>query len=244
MSNSKRLRSEGSLYHITARGVGRQIIFEDDSDREFMKRHMMDLKTLCDIEVYAWCFMPNHIHLLLHAPMDAVSSFMQRLQAVYARRFNLRHDRVGTLFQGRFDSVPIETDEQLLSTVSYIHRNPLDLGEHLAFAWSSYVEYLGSPELASTSFVLNQFGGQKAFAAFHEAGVVSLPKGRGRNSRLSDQQAKAVMKNVLGDLSPYSVRALEKAERNAILRQLKGAGLSIKQIERETSIGRGIIQRA
>ncbi len=244
MASGKRGLCEGDLYHVTIRGVGRQLIFEDDADRESMKRRLHELKDDLQIEIHAWCFMENHVHLLLRGPMERISAFMQRLQAGYARYFNKKHDRVGTLFQGRFSSTPIETDEQLLSVVSYIHRNPVEVSKNFESPWSSYVEYIGSPDLASTSFVMNAFGDPEAFVAFHQNGFVNAPRKPQGRSQLSESQAKAILSAVLGDLNPYDIRALGKAERNAILRRLKEAGLSIRQIERATSIGRGIIARA
>ena len=242
MSSGIRTRSEGDVYHVTTRGVGRQLLFEDDADRTRMANAIRALSREQGVEVYAWCLMQNHVHLVLHAPLEAISDFMRRLKAGYALYFNKRHDRVGTLFQGRFSSKPVASDEQLMSTISYVHRNPLEADFGLDYEWSSYLEYLGSPDIATTAFVLSLFGSVEAFAAFHEAGAAA-PSAVHR-ARLSESEAKRAMARVLGDLNPYDIRALGVGERNDILRKLKEAGLSVRQIERATSIGRGIIARA
>ena len=244
MNSRARKRSEGNIYHITARGIGRQVIFEDDSDRARMRDAIASLMPDYSIEVYAWCFMENHIHLLMHALLEDVSAFMRTLQAGYARYFNKRHDRVGTLFQGRFSAKPINTDEQLMSTVSYIHRNPLEMGFGLDYTWSSYREYVGNPSIASTSFVLDVFDGVDNFVSFHESGAMLLSVCEVSRIRLSESQAKQVLHEVLGDLNPYDVRTLSKEERDGILRRLKKAGLSVRQVERATSIGRNIVSKA
>lgn len=240
----RRKQCEGDIYHVTIRGVGRQIIFEDDCDRRRLKSLLESKCQDQGVQVYAWCFMDNHVHLLLHAPIADISKMMQRAQGAYAKYFNKRHDRVGALFQNRFFSVPIETNEQLMSTVSYIHRNPLELGAGLGYRWSSYREYLGNQGLANTSFVLDVFGSMEAFSSFHEREEQVHPQVFRNSAESKDAWVQAALRSVLGDLNPYDVRAMSKSERNDILRQLKEAGLSIRQIERATSIGRGIISRA
>lgn len=243
-SGRGRKHSEGNLYHITARGVGRQIIFEDDRDKGCFKSLLEAACNERGAEVYAWCFMDNHVHLLLHAPLESISAMMRKLLAGYAKYFNKRHERVGSLFQGRFHSTPLETDEQLLATVSYIHRNPLEMKAGLGYRWSSYREYLEGGGLASISFVLEIFGSLEDFVTYHEGEKASAPHDCYDPFDSKDARVQKALRSVLGDLNPYSVRSLSKAERNDILRQLKEAGLSIREIERATSIGRGIISRA
>jgi len=67
--------SEGDVYHLTSRGVAQQSIFEDDVDRRYMRKLIMEGVEKSGVEVYAWCFMSNHIHLLVHAPLDKIAAF-------------------------------------------------------------------------------------------------------------------------------------------------------------------------
>ena len=64
MSRTGRIQSESDIYHVTARGVGKQVIFEDDRDRRKFGKTMRDRLDECNVELYAWCFMQNHVHLL------------------------------------------------------------------------------------------------------------------------------------------------------------------------------------
>lgn len=240
MSHRYRETSEADVYHITLRGAGRQIIFEDDVDRRRFMDLLASVARDSEVTVHAWCLMSNHVHLLLRAPIDAVSKMMQRLNTGYAKYFNKRHDRIGALFQDRFGSVAVKTDEQLLTTVAYIHRNLLEVSGRLDGGWSSYDEYLGRSKVVDTSFVLDICGGVQSFEAQHlqECGQPCNPQ-----RRLTEREALRMAKEVLGGKNLYEIRSFERGRRNDAIRELKKAGLSVRQIERVTSIGRNIIAR-
>ena len=249
MAQKYRTQSEADLYHITARGAGQQILFEDDADRKALLHRMCKLLDEYGGEIYAWCFMDNHFHLIIRLKLDLLSKMMQRTEFWYAQYYNRKYLRKGPLFQGRFDSVPISSDEQLMKAVRYIHRNPaavgvVDLGK---YAWSSYREYLGTPSVTSTELVLELFGGIEGMKGFHEwegaesSAAVVKPETK---HRLTDSEALKFAKQLLGIRSPSSLAAMGKAARNMGLAHLKANGLTIRQISRLTGIGRGIVQRA
>jgi putative transposase len=240
MGHRYRETSETDVYHITLRGVGRQIIFEDDADRSRFMDMLTSVAHDSGVAVYAWCLMSNHVHLLLRAPISTVSKMMQRLNTGYAKYFNKRHDRMGTLFQDRFGSVAVKTDEQLLTTVAYIHRNLLEVSGQLDGGWSSYDEYFDRGKAVDTSFVLDICGGVQNFKALHfqEREQPCNPQ-----TRLTEREALCMAKEILGSKNLYEIRSFERSRRNDAIRELKKAGLSVRQIERMTSIGRNIIAR-
>jgi len=148
-------------------------VFGDNRDR------MVDL--LC------FCFMPNHIHLLVkQIKDDGITKFMQKIGAGYAGYFNRKHKRKGHLFQDTFNAVPIKTDEQLKIVVAYIHTNNLSLvypnwkkikienfEEVLnilkKYKWSSHLDYLGIKNFTSVTqrdFILNLFDNAKNYQEF------------------------------------------------------------------------------
>lgn len=241
---------ESNIYHITARGVGQQLIFEDNEDRKFLGRAMRSKLEQLEGELYAWCFMGNHVHVLLHMTLDRAALFMQGLLTGYAGYFNKKHGRVGHLFQSRYDSVAIETTSQLLATVRYIHLNPV--GEFAdcpgEYAWSSYREYVSRPFITTTKFVLGFFDGVDSFVDFHEQQRLDpVEQQRQREKRrtfVSENDALRVAREITGLEELSALASLEKQQRNAKLAELKEAGLTIAQITRITGIGRNIIQRA
>ena len=137
------------MHHVFARGNNRQLIFLDDHDRG---RYLADLARV--IAVAGWrcltyCLMPNHVHLLLETPRPTLGSGMQRLHGDYARAFNVRHRRVGHLFQGRYGANRVEDDAQLWMTVAYIARNPVEAGLAAspdAWVWSGHAAMGSGPK--------------------------------------------------------------------------------------------------
>ena len=249
MANKYRMRSEADIYHVTLRGVAKQIIFEDDDDRRFFGKRMRQYLDENSVELFAWCFMSNHVHLLMHAELPLITKAMRSLLVSYAMYFNTRHERTGHLFQNRFDSVPVNTDEQLMVTVRYIHRNPSEIPEQLAerYEWSSYREYLGQPFITSTEFVMRLFNSREAFITFHDSWELETEKPTippSSRKAFSDEEAVVFAKELLCVDSITGIAALDRVTRNRYLTALKENGLTVAQIARITGVGRNIVQRA
>ena len=125
MPRKLREELEGALYHVYARGNGKQRIFVDDCDRRMylllLQREIERRNWRC----LAYCLMENHVHLVLETPEANLGRGMQRLHSTYAQYLNERHEQVGHLFQGRYGAVRIEDDEQLWTTLAYIAANPV-----------------------------------------------------------------------------------------------------------------------
>ncbi len=246
----KRKASEGNIYHVISRGTGRQLIYETDDDRRVFLHLLRQTIEEAEIELYAWCLMGNHFHLLIHGEMERIATCMRRLCSSYARWFNGRAGRVGHLFQERFKSEPIDTDAYLLAVIRYIHDNPAKarLDRTSEYRWSSYREYVGKPTLCATEFVLDIFGGKEAFLRFHEesgssCACLDFDVPRNKTRPMDDDMAIGIMHRVLGDVAPTDLKTLPKKARNKRLSALKQSGLSVRQIERLTGIGRNIIAR-
>ncbi len=243
-----RKESEAGIYHVVSRGVGHQIIFEDDNDR---KRYLDLLQKEAAEhrgEVLAWCLMDNHVHLLLQIGLDDLSESMRAINSAYAMYFNKRHERVGHLMQGRFKSEPVDSDEYLLAVVRYIHQNPEK--EHIAktdeYPWSSYSEYIGDAKIANTSYILAICDGVSEFERFH--GVLDhtaccVDEGRGRQT-LDGDSALSAARLIVEPLRIEEVAALPKPQRNQMLCKLKEAGLSVRQIERLTGVSKSVVAKA
>lgn len=247
-----RKQSESETYHVISRGTGRQLIFEDDDDREaflgLLGRHAEGQS----IGILAWCLMGNHFHLLLRAPMERISLCMKSVCGLYAQRFNRKHGRTGHLFQERFKSEPIGDEAYLAVVVSYIHYNPEKAGiaDYRSYPWSSYGEYVGrggAHSICEKEAVLGCLGGIDGFVKFHEARAadaqaMDVDSLRSATRSMSDEGAIALAREVLGGRRLADLKALSRPERDESLGRLLAAGLSIRQIERLTGIGRGVIQ--
>jgi putative transposase len=116
-------------YHIYNRGANRQPIFFEEDNYLFLLKKVNIFSAKYQMTVIAYCLMPNHFHFLLKQDAEeSVSKFMQAVFNSYSKAINLAYHRSGTLFQGPFKSVLIESNEYLLHLCRYIHRNPLDGG--------------------------------------------------------------------------------------------------------------------
>ena len=118
----------GGIYHVFARGNNRQPIFVDDRDRRTYLLILGDVASEFGWRRLGHCLMDNHIHLLIELSEPNLSEGMHRLQLRYTRRFNHRHEKTGHLFGGRYKSVRVTTDRQLLAVTAYVLANPVEAG--------------------------------------------------------------------------------------------------------------------
>ncbi len=141
MGRAPRPQGEDLTYHVTARGNNRSSIFEDERDRFTFLRLLEDTRRRRCWRVHAWCLMGNHIHVLVTTKGPDISAGVRDVLGGYARRYNSHHERSGHLFGRRFGSVLVTSDEQFLTTVRYINRNPV-AAELVAasddYPWSGY----------------------------------------------------------------------------------------------------------
>lgn len=140
----------------------------DELFKEIVEKH----KKLVDI--LAFCLMPNHFHFLLRQKQNGgVSTFVSNVTNSYTKYFNVKHQRVGALFQGIFKAVWVEDEDQLLHLSRYIHLNPVSSflikPEALQdYTWSSYSEYLGRSNgtICDTKTVLSFFPSIEKYMEF------------------------------------------------------------------------------
>jgi putative transposase len=128
MPRQPRSNLEDGIYHVTGRGTGGVDIFVVELDRvEFLGL----LKTTArrfNWTCHAYCLMGTHYHVILEASREGLSLGMQRLNGVYAQRFNYRHRRRGRLFEGRFAAYGIRDDRHLGAALQYVIDNPVRAG--------------------------------------------------------------------------------------------------------------------
>jgi len=181
-----------SLYEFNT--VEPVTIREKRKEREKFKQQMVRLminqvqidKRNKLVEILAFTFMPNHIHLLLRQlKPDGVSIFMQKFNSGYTVYFNNKHHRAGHLFQGRFASMMVCNDAYSMRLSAYIHNNPKDIsgytGHEEDYAYSSYGIYTGTREdkldLVDTGFILGFFGRDRGIAVCRYRKYVHFMKG-------------------------------------------------------------------
>ena len=127
MARAPRVDIEG-IHHVWARGNDRRRIFLDDLDRRAYLAILGLVVRRMRWRCLAYCLMDNHVHLLLELDGATLARGMQRLHGLYGQSFNERHRRAGHIFQGRYGSKLMTSDEQLWWTVAYVANNPVEAG--------------------------------------------------------------------------------------------------------------------
>jgi putative transposase len=146
MARQLRIEFPGAIYHVTSRGDRREPIFVDDFDRRTLLEVVQQGMARFNAAAFAYCLMDNHYHFVLHTREANLSKLMRHINGVYTQAFNRRHDKVGHLFQGRFNAILVDRDAYLLQVSRYVERNPLRAGLVAAPAdwlWSSYRAHVG-----------------------------------------------------------------------------------------------------
>ena len=130
------------------------------------------------VEIIDYCLNPNHFHLILRQKSDGgISKFMLKLSSGYTSYFNKKHNRSGSLFQGPFKSILIDTNEYLLHLSVYVNRNDFIHGYgKIEWQYSSYLDYIGkrSGKLCNKKNILDQFKDQKEYQDFMNKTAIYL----------------------------------------------------------------------
>jgi putative transposase len=133
--------ADGLIYHVINRGNNRQPVFLGEGDYLAFLKAVVDLKHRTPFDLYGYCLMGNHIHLLLRPRKDSISRIVQSLLVSHTHRYHRFHHTGGHVWQGRFKSPVIQDDDHLLTVLRYIEANPLraKLAEHAGeYRWSSF----------------------------------------------------------------------------------------------------------
>ena len=160
MSRAKRIYSDQGIYHIMFRGVNKQNIFEEEFDYKVMSDYILNLKKKFSFEIYAYCFMTNHVHLVMKEKnMGDISLIMKNLLTKYALYFNNKYDRRGHLYESRYKSKPISNEDYLYASICYVHQNPVKayvVEKMEDYNWSSYKEYINNLKgLSDKDYILS-----------------------------------------------------------------------------------------
>ncbi len=203
MRKTKPLANE--VYHLYNRGVEKRKVFMDESDyfrfihglfefndtapalnlyhkTEFNEVGLRKIEALRSqrhllVEILSFCLMPNHYHLMVRSKKSSgITEFMRKLGTGYTNYFNQKYDRVGALFQGKYKSKIIDTNEHLAYLPYYVHLNPLSLENFSSkketfeflekYRWSSHLDYSGKknfPSITHREFLTKIIGGTKQY---------------------------------------------------------------------------------
>lgn len=194
----------GEIYHVFNRSIGKMPIFVRSRDlnrilevckfyvfqetpirfSHFNRLYPNEKTEILDklkrtsakqVEILTYCFMPNHYHFIIRQLEDnGISSFIRKVQDSYAKYFNTKYKRTGSLFQSNFKALQIDEDEQLVHVSRYIHLNPVtsflvgNINDLKSYQWSSYPNYLNpeADEFLNCQVILSFFKNVTSFKEF------------------------------------------------------------------------------
>lgn len=223
MARRLRLHAPGAFYHVTLRGNHRQPIFFRDDDRDLLERVVADSLERLAARVHAYCWMTNHVHLLVQVSDVPLGRLMLRIASTYARTVQLRLKTTGHLFERRYHAMLVDADSYLLTVLCYIHLNPVTAGlvsDAAVYPWSSHRVYLGLQDKSwvTTAFALrllaprpeaalNCYRKLIAETAADESGLTMPRPHRGQPQILGDNEFVARMMNAR--IRPRSRQSLD-----------------------------------
>ena len=126
MGRPKRADEAGAIYHMLNRANRRATIFHKDEDYQAFERIIAEALDRVSLKLFSYCLMPNHWHLVVSPEEDGeMSRFSQWLALTHTQRYNAHYHTTGEghLYQGRYKSFPIQSDEHFLSVCRYVERN-------------------------------------------------------------------------------------------------------------------------
>jgi len=147
MARAYRLQAGDCFYHVTSRGDDRKHIYISDYDYRKFLEYVLIAKKRFDFYLYAYVLMPNHYHLLIKTRHANLSKIMHYINSSYTTYYNIKRNKTGHLFQGRYKSIVVDADSYFSVLTKYIHLNPVkakmvELPEE--YKWSSYRGYIES----------------------------------------------------------------------------------------------------
>jgi len=143
MPRRPRIGTKGMVFHAMNRAVKRATMFDRAGEYAAFEHLLAETKQKVPVSLFNYCIMPNHWHLIILVHNDGdLSRFMHRLTGTHARRWHACRGTTGTgaVYQGRFLSIPVQTDDHLLRVMRYVERNPLRanlVSEAAEWRWSS-----------------------------------------------------------------------------------------------------------
>lgn len=245
MARPLRISYAGAFYHITSRGNERKEIFTSNCDREKFLFYLESATRRYDALIHGYCLMSNHYHLLMETPAGNLSQIMQHINGAYTTYFNVKRQRSGHLFQGRYKAILVDMDEYAKELSRYIHLNPVRAGivdKPEAYNWSSYQYFIGqkkAPEWFVMDFILGYFGNKVSEAQknYHKFVTAIFGQEQDYKSPLDDRPNSTILGSIdfIKEIRDKYLKD-KKGDRNLSELRAFSTKPSIKKIEKEVEL--------
>lgn len=238
------------IYHIMLRGINKQNIFNDDFDKIKFLKILKETKEKYQYNIYSYCLMNNHVHLLIFDRNKKLSSIIQSLAIKYSLYYNKKYERIGHLFQNRYKSKCVENEKYLLNLIRYIHQNPENANITFTedYRWSSFNEYFYKAYLIDGDYILSFFDFNiKEFKNFNLNYIENYKEELEYEflNKFDDKKLIQIIKKELNIQDVNCIKNFNIKLRNNYIRCIKKIdGSTNAQIARILKVGRKIVERA
>lgn len=253
MPREARKESKTGYYHVMMRGNNRSRIFNQLRDKEFFLEQLQYQIDEGNILIVAYCLMDNHIHLLIHSDLQAMAEALKWINIKFAGRYNTKYNQIGHVFQDRYKSEVINTEEHFLQAIRYIHNNPVKakiVSNVSDYQWSSYKSYLGNEDRLIDSeekqTVIDLFSGSiLQFKKFHledETETYEFLEVQEDLEREREEKAIRIIKKYCKEYGIAEVDELNNRKdvlEEVVIELLKSSHLSHRKIAELTGVTRG-----
>jgi putative transposase len=221
MPRKAREKHSEAIYHIMCRSISEILLFRDEEDKDYYLVLVKRFNEKYKCKTYAYCLMDSHVHFEFDPQGFDVSKYMLCLNTAYVSYYNKKYQRHGHLFQGRFESKIIDSDQYALTLSAYIHNNPHDIegfsGREEEYKYSSYGIYLGirkdTHRLIDKGFTMalfnirdyNKFREKYFEFVSHQRDVGSFKELKKKFATLVENEYISGRKVIARDLSPAKV---------------------------------------
>jgi REP element-mobilizing transposase RayT len=180
MPRPPRIHAPGAFYHVTLRGNHQQPVFFRESDRDLLDHIVAESLERLTARLHAYCWMTNHVHLLVQVSDAPLGLLMLRIASTYARKVQSRLETTGHLFERRYHASLVDADNYLLAVIRYIHLNPVAAAlvkDPAEYPWSSHGTYMGLQDRrwVCTDFVMRLIGMQSGTALHRYKELINGP---------------------------------------------------------------------
>lgn len=246
-----REKSKSGIYHVVLRGVNKKQVFYDDQDCMKYISLLKRYKKECGYKIFAYCLMGNHLHLLIQEGEVSLGNIFKRIGPAFSYWYHKKYKSCGHIFQGRFLSEPVDSQEYFQTVLRYILRNPVKAklcATIIDYKYSNARALLCNLPTFTDTKVLFTYIGQnqlrELLSITNDDNCLELnetiPTG------VTDETAIELILQEFGTLSPNvgSINSEERKVFTTSIKKLKEKELGIRQLSRLTGIPRAVIRTA
>lgn len=241
MARKARQRAESGMYYVEVVSNNKLIFIENDDYRKFLelfKRAAEDDFA----ELLAYSLFPERIHLVVKEGLFGISELMRKVLPKYTSLYNAKYSRSGKLFYDRFKSKPLESEDEVLDAVRYVHRAPTEYkpSDGLGYEFSSYNFYAKGSESARGGTVMLLC--EDSPLRFKEE--MQKPSGFMKAEKApTDEEIRQLLRERLKGVPAEELENLDEDDEAALVSFLHSRGVSIRRLAALFDVGKSEIER-